>query len=442
MKRARALRWFLFLFIVAGIWGWLSSGSPVYARLVYISTALLACSAVWTAFALRGISISREARNLRASMGDVFEERYQVINRTWPGVLWLEIVNHSPLPRSSGSASGSRVLTNIGAHQKRFYTTRTLLTRRGAYPLGPTEFNSGDPFGLFFARRSIQARDTLIVLPMTVRITTFPPPPGILAGGKTIRQKSTDVTPHAAGVREYVPGDPMKRIHWPSSAHRGRFMVKEFEQDPQADIWIFLDAQREVHIGKAEMTPGVEDENWWLRRLKVALPKDSFEYAVSAAASLASFFLSERRAVGLACAGGKLTVVSAERGERQMGKILETLAFVQPQGTLPIQSLVDMQGKLLPQGSGVVLLTASTRPELLLAAEDLQRRNLRPIVVLMKPETFGGMDGSEKVAAGLLHRNIPVCPVAFGDDLGVQLALPATYFQRPYLSRSYFFPRA
>jgi uncharacterized protein (DUF58 family) len=146
----------------------------------------------------------------------------------------------------------------------------------------------------------------------------------------------------------------------------------------------------------------------------------------------------ERRAVGLACAAGKYTVVSAERGERQVNKIMETLAFLQPDGTMPLFGLVTMRAKLLPIGTGVILITSSTKPELLLAVEDLQRRNLRPVVVLIKPETFNGVGESGSIVAGLLRRNVPVCPVGFGDDLSIQLALPVVYFQRPYLPKSYF----
>ena len=267
-------------------------------------------------------------------------------------------------------------------------------------------------------KKVVTARDTLVILPMTFPISVFPPPPGLLPGGKAIRQRSFDMTPNAAEVREYVPGDPMKRIHWPSTAHRGQFMVKEFEQDPQADIWIFLDAYRPVHFSMPEPPVPYQAENMWLRRPKVSLPKDTFEYAVSAAASLARFFLMDKRAVGLACAAGKFFVVSSERGERQINKIMETLAFLQPEGTMPLLDLVNIQAKLLPIGSGVIIITPSTRPDLFLALEDLQRRNLRPVVVLIKSETFGGQGETEKIVASLVSRNIPVCQIGFGDDLG------------------------
>jgi len=438
MKSTLAFRWLLGGIIFFGLVGWVVTGLLLYARLAYMGLLLVVGAGILAVISMRGIHLNRQARILRASMGDVFEEHFEVRNATWPACLWLEIINRSNLPM----AGGSRLLTSIGAHQRRFYTARTLLYQRGAFLLGPTSMASGDPFGLFTIRKLVPAKDTLVVLPMTAPINDFPPPPGLLPGGKTIRQRTSDMTPHAAGVREYVPGDPMKRIHWPSTAHRGRFMVKEFEQDPQADIWLFLDAQKEVQTSLSVQAVAFSEDGWWLRRPNVALPRDSFEYGISTAASLASYFLMERRAVGLACAAGKFNVVSAERGERQVNKIMETLAFLQPEGTMPMLGLVTMRAKLLPIGTGVILITPSTRPELLLAVEDLQRRNLRPVVVLIKAETFGGTGESKSIIAGLLRRNVPVCPVGFGDNLSVQLTLPAVYFKRQYLPKTYFSVRA
>jgi len=434
MRLTLTLRWLLAGLILFGLVGWAVTGQLIYARMAYLSLLLVLGAGIWTYFSVRGIHLNRQARILRASMGDVFEEHFEVRNSAWLTCPWLEILNQSNLPM----AGGSRLLTAIGPQQRRFYTARTLLNRRGAFLLGPTSMASGDPFGLFTIHKQFPARGTLVVLPMTVSIKDFPPPPGILPGGRAIRLRTSDVTPHAAGVREYVPGDPMKRIHWPSTAHRGRFMVKEFEQDPQADIWLFLDAQREVQASLSEQVAAFSEAGWWLRRPNVSLPRDSFEYGVSAAASLANYFLLERRAVGLACAAGKAIVVPAERGERQVNKIMETLAFLQPDGTMPLLGLVTMRAKLLPIGTGVILITPSTRPELLLAVEDLQRRNLRPVVVLIKPETFGGVEESDSIVSGLLQRQIPVCSIGLGDDLTVQLALPVIYLQRRFQPKSFF----
>ncbi len=435
MKFTPASRGLLALMMVIGVVGWAVTGLSLYARLVYLAVLSIAGTAIWAILSIQGIKFQRTTRSLRASMGEIFEENFEVRKDAWPGTAWLEVYNRSPLPM----AAGSRLLTRLGRRQHRFYAARTLLTRRGSFLLGPTTLTSGDPLGIFVIKRNISATETLIVMPKVFPISTFPPPPGLLPGGKSIRQRSQDVTPHAAGVREYVTGDPMKRIHWPSTARRDQFMVKEFEQDPQADIWLFLDGESGIQASLPEenIRP-FQTDGWWLRRPTVSLPRDTFEYGISAAASLASFFLTDKRAVGLVCAGGKITVVSSERGVRQFNKVMETLALLQPEGYIPLHGLVDMQAKRLPIGSGVILITSSTRPELILAVEELHRRNLRPVVVLIHPETFGGREGSDLIVEGLLRTNIPVCQISYGDNLGLQLALPSAYFQYHYLATSAF----
>lgn len=433
MKNYAGIRWIFLLVAVLGGLGKAATGQIAYARLMYVSLLLLLVSFVWSVFSLRGVKLHREARVQRASVGDIFEEHYEISSGAWLGCAWLEVANQSTLPL----ASGSRLITRIGPRKKRFYSARSLLVKRGAYPLGPTSLSSGDPFGLFSRKRLIPANETLVVLPMTVDISTFPPPEGLLPGGKMIRQKTMDVTPHAAGVREYVPGDPMKRIHWKSTARRGRFMVKEFEQDPQSDIWLFLDAQCNYHYNKdAPLPDAFNQESFILKRPKVTLPCDSFEYAVSAVASLARFFLTEKRAVGLACASRHFTIMSAERGERQLGKILETLAFIKADGAMPMLGLVTMQAKLLPLGSAVMLFTSAANADLLSAIEVLQRKNLIPMVVLFGGDSFGGkVNNDELLIDHLLKCNIPLCKIDYGDDLGSRLALPATYYQKRYNSR-------
>lgn len=420
--------------LLIGLAGWIISGELVYTRLAYLGGFLLAGAGLWTIFSMRGVQLNRKTRTLRASMGDVFEEYYEIKKNAWPGCPWLEVINQSSLP----NASGSKLMTRIGAHQLRYYNARTLLTKRGAFVLGPTTLTSGDPFGIFRIQKQLTTTDTLVILPMTFPIQQFPPPPGLLPGGKAIRRRTVDVTPHAAEIREYIPGDPMKRIHWPSTAHRGQFMVKEFEQDPQSDIWLFLDAYGPIQTSNPDRETPFQNENLWIRRPKITLPKDTFEYGVSIAASLATLFLTDRRAVGLASAAGRIVVVPAERGDRQIHKIMETLAFLRPEGVMPLPGLVTVQAKLLPIGSGIILITPSARPDILAAVEDLQRRNLKPSVILINAETFGGRGNPVEVAANLLSRDIPVCQINFGDDLGKQLASSSAFFRHSKTSRSHY----
>lgn len=252
----------------------------------------------------------------------------------------------------------------------------------------------------------------------------------MLPGGKAIRRKSYEVTPHASGVREYVTGDPFKRIHWPSTARRGRLMVKEFEQDPQSELWIFLDAQAGIQAEQESQEAQVWNDWMFSRRPKIKLAASTIEYGVCLAASLAHYFIEQRRAVGLVTNGPVYTVIPAERSERQESKVLETLVFVTAEGQLSLASLVDLQSPQMPPGASAVLITPSSRRDVLLAVELLQRRNLRPLVLLLMAHSFGGPPGSEALAEKLEERGVWVCKIYQNSNLTETLQSFAHSYQQ------------
>ena len=416
MRTSRILAFILFL---GGLIGVVIGAREIFTRLLYIGVLLVLVSWIWTQVSLRGVDINRRARSLRASVGDVFEEHFELTNESRWGKLWIEVANDTNMK----GAAGSRLLTMVGKGQRRTYIARTWLNRRGGFKLGPTRLTSGDPFGLFRKERLVPAEHSLVVLPMIYEISSFISPPGLLPGGQVIRRKALDVTPHASGVREYVPGDPMKRIHWPTTARRGQLIVKEFEQDPQAEVWLFLDSQAGVHAEKPHEQPGLQSDGWIFdQRPEFKLAPSTLEYAISVAASLAHYFILQRRAVGLVTVGRSYTVIPAERSERQESKILETLAFIEAESDLSISGLAAAQAGQLPQGSSAILVTPTVDPELLATVDDLQRRNLRPVVVLLMANSFGGAAGSERLSASLLERNVPVCNIYCEADLSIELS--------------------
>jgi uncharacterized protein (DUF58 family) len=414
-------RVFVLLIIAVGGIGTMVNGAIYFVRLLYLGALLLILAWILTILSLRGLKIERRARSSRAGVGDVFEEHFEISNNSLITKLWLEVANETKIP----NATGSRIITLLRGRQKRSYTARTWLISRGGFTLGPTTITSGDPFGIFRVSKHFPATSNLIVFPMLFQVRDFLSPPGLLPGGKAIRRKSIDITPHAAGVREYVPGDPMKRIHWPTSVRRNQLMVKEFEQDPQAEVWFFLDTHRSVHAAKSGefyATPPLDDL-LLLRRRKVKLPPSTLEYSISITASLAHYFIEQRRAVGVVTASEHAyKVIPAERSERQEGKILEALSFLQAESNITLPSLVSAQIGQLPQGSSAILVTPMAWPELLIAVDSLQRRNLRPVVVLLMARSFGSHQSNDELAQSLVARNVPVCPVYCEADLSETLS--------------------
>lgn len=408
----------LALFAASLIAAYLTPQSVVYQRLAVLIGLVLAISWLWALMSIRRVSVRRVARVFRMQLGQLFEERFEINNESRWVRVWFELEDASALPGNTGS----RVLSMIGPRRSRSYVARTMLARRGAFELGPTIISSGDPFGLFLFKTTFPATRKLEVLPHFVDLNNFITPIGLLAGGQALRKKTVEVTPYAAGIREYAPGDSLNRIHWKSTARRDQLMVKEFEQDPQADVWIFLDGFYSIHSGELEPEPSGEDRFWlWTSRRKVTIPPHTFEYAVSSAASIAAYFIRQGRSVGFACAGQTFAVLPAGRGERQLSKILEMLAFVECQGKLPIEALVQSQASQLTRGSSAVLVTTTCASSIPVAVEELQHRGTRPMVVLMDSESFGGYGTYEETAGYLLSAGIALKHVKLRDDLKTAL---------------------
>ena len=427
------------LLIFTGLFGTVVTGAEFYSHILGLGLLLRVGAWIWVRVGARSLRLTRTGDFTRSSVGDIFKEQFEIINTSRLPGLWVELYNEMPLP----TAAGSRLLTRLLPHEKQTYIARTWLTRRGAFPVGPTILVASDPLGLFRVRRRFPVEKTLVILPMTFPIASFLSPPGLLPGGHVIRRKSMDITPHAAGVREYVPGDPLKRIHWPTSVRRGQLMVKEFELDPQAQVWLFLDAQQKVQAQKSFVMPEMPVENLlFSRKPKLTLPPSTLEYGISITASLAHYFIGQNRAVGLVTEDRAYTMISAERSERQENKILETLAYLEGKGDLSIAALAGAQSIQLPQGSSMILVTPTVSLDVLMAADELQRRNLRPVIVLLVAESFGGNKGSDQLARQLMEHRVPVCLVYCDSDLGGTLSTfssnnisqDATLWQRPTLS--------
>ena len=406
------------ILLVISLLGGVISGAVFYYRLAYLWIFLLAASWLLSKFSLRGLELRRTARSQRSQVGQIFEERFEVRNSSRLPRLWLEVRDSSTLPGSRGS----QVLSMIGGRESRSYLVRTRLKKRGVFPLGETTLASGDLFGLFPVSHTFPAQESLLVYPMMVDVQAFPSPMGWLSGGEALRRRTHQITANASGVREYAPGDPMNRIHWLSTARRNRVMVKEFELDPMAEVWIFVDAYRHVHFALPTPEITLDERDMWRASVQIPLPPSTEEYAVSVAASLARFYLQRGRVVGLVSAGQNLSLLSAERGGRQLGKVLEVLALLQADGRLTIESLIQAEVQAIPRGSTVVLITPDQGDGVALSTELLIRRGMRPVVVLLDSASFGGIKGVERVENDLRLMRVPVCRIANGDNLAERLS--------------------
>jgi uncharacterized protein (DUF58 family) len=422
LKRSRIV---LVLWIVVAV-GAIGSGRALVYNLWYLLTALLAFSYLWAWTSLQGVQVERHTRTGRSQVGKLMEERLVVENRGLLPKLWLEVRDHSTLP----DHRVSQVISPLGARRVYARTIQTRCLQRGRFTLGPLTLVSSDPFGLFEKSQDLEVPEerSIIVYPATVDVPSFAPLVGFLPGGDTMRRRTPYVTTNVSGVRDYTPGDSFNRLHWPSTARTGRLISKEFELDPTADVWLFLDLER---AAQAEMVwPGFagrsEPRLPWEPGPALSLVPSTVEYGVTIAASLARHFIARDRAVGLIAYSRHREVIPADRGERQLTKVLETLAVIRAEGRVPISEVITAEGSYLGRNTTVVVVTATERSFWIAAARDLNQRGIRVIAVLMDPQSFGYPRSNEVLTGELAVSGIPTYVVREGDDLSNALAMPHT----------------
>jgi uncharacterized protein (DUF58 family) len=396
MVRSRTVPVVVVLFALCIIFAY-ATGFWLLFRLAYVLLIAVPLSYVWAKFNIRGLEVTVERLVDRAQVGQYAEERITLEN---PGLLpkiWLEVEDPSPLP----DHHQGRVVTLPGK-TRRTWRTRTLLTRRGVYPVGPITVTSGDPFGLFRISRTYGHAGSIIVYPGFIDLPHFTVPPANLPGEGRFRKRTHDVTPNAAGVREYEYGDSLSRIDWKSTARMDRLMVKMFELDPASDIWIAMDLQASVQAGSGD--------------------ESTEEYAVKIAASVARFFLNANRNVGYMAFGSRLDIIEGERGGQQMTHILEALAMSNAVGDVPVGDLLNVEGRRFGRHTTLIVITPSMDQTWVMSLLALSQRGVKVAVVLLEASTFGSAESSLMVVSSLAAADVWTYLVKKGDDLSNALA--------------------
>jgi uncharacterized protein (DUF58 family) len=410
-----------FLALLAFVAG-LITGRELLFTLAYLLGLLLILSFAWASINLNGVHLSRVTRVRRTQVGRPLEERFTVRNTTVVPKLWLEVRDYATLPYHYSS----HVVNGLGPRQSYSWRVTTICQQRGRYQLGPIRLRTSDPFGLFPMERDLTPTSNVVVFPMTFDIHQFALPVGILPGGDALRRRTHYITTNASGVRDYEPGDSFNRIHWRSTARRDRLIVKEFELDPLADIWIVPDMSVYGHVAPrkpvAPPQPPPGDIPGWLKMQDFRLPESTEEYTVTIAASVSQFFLRRDRAVGMLAYGQSNEILQPDRGERQFNRILETLAVLRAEGDVPIQDMLHAESHLFPRGTTLIVVTPNAREEWALGARQLTRRGLRMVTILLNPTSFYGSRSAEPLYHLLRANGQVVYMVNNGDDLSSALS--------------------
>lgn len=276
-----------------------------------------------------------------------------------PAQVQLEVDNLSRLPAPAfdvveqvdGTPCPVRVpAIGPGGHQAR--QLRITTPRRGLIRLGPVIIERSDPLGLLRRARRLSGQAWLWIRPRVHPARALP-----LGVVLDFEGRLTELAPAGstafASLREYLPGDDPRHIHWRSSARVGTLVVREHVDTTEPAIAIVLDTRAAV------------------------LDRATFEAAVEVAASVAVASRRVEHQVTLAADGEDRYAVAQAGGY----EVLDRLAAVTRTRTADPAGLARLAERARPGGSLVVI--SGDQPELVARLAPVRRRFARVVIVML-----------------------------------------------------------
>ena len=342
------------VYLVDPYQGWLVLGSGL--------GSLLVCSFLWAHSLKNHLELLHERRYGWAKVGDRLEERFEMRNTGWLPAVWVDVRYLTTMP---GYHPGRAVGVPAGSDLR--WTTNGVCTQRGVFTLGPLELHTGDPLGIFGVEFVYAATTTLLVTPPVLPLPAIRIAPGGRAGDGQVRQHAFWTSVSVSNVREYVPGDSVRMIHWPTTARKGDYYVRLLEPTPAGDWWIFLDLDIRHQAGEGYFS--------------------TEEHAVVLAASLAEIGLQRGHAVGLVTQGPDLSWLPPHVGEAQHQKIMHALALA-GRAELSLASMLAKARPAFRQNPSLILITANLSGEWIPDLLPLVKRRILPSVLLFNPADY------------------------------------------------------
>ena len=333
-----------------------------------LSLLLLATgmAALWSRWALRGVSYERALSHTHAFVGDEIELTIRIANRKLlpiaslhvrervPAALELVGVAMQPADRRTVRILGRT--TALRWYERVVWRYRVRCPARGAFRFGPAQLFSGDPFGIFDTAESPADFSALVVYPKLLPLEELGLPANAPLGDVRVGQLFRDPL-RTIGVRAYHPDDPLKDVHWAATARTGTLQTRVYEPTTSRSVAIFLDLDT-------------------FERYYEGIDAAQGERLISAAATLAQRLLAEGSAVGLYVNGAPaefehLVRLPPGRSPAQLELIMETLARLTLYSVTSMGRLMALSAGDLPVGATLLLVSAiapdATRAALLRA---------------------------------------------------------------------------
>ena len=243
-------------------------------------------------------------------------------------------------------------------------------TRWGAFAVGPALVRARDAFGFHTWETTVGRAQPLRVYPgiETMRSLLEPLETQVYVGNQVSRARADGI--EFAEIREWTPGDSLRRVNWRASAKNqrggGELWVNEQHPERNTDIVLFLDTFADVRSGS----------------------RGTLDMTVRAAASLAHRYLERKDRVALVSFGGFLSWLLPASGTRQLYRIVDSLLQMDVVLSFASKDIDVLPPRTLPAKALVLALSPLLDARSAAALVDLRARGYDLVVVEVSPVPF------------------------------------------------------
>jgi len=363
--------------------GAVAGSIPIIALGVLIGAVCYGAT-LWARFSLRRVTYERIIPEDHVFPGERIELRLRLTNQKPLPLTWAEVYERFSaglIVDDEGSrtpgAEGASVLewrTSLGSHQRVTRAYEMHAGDRGVYTIGGARLRSGDPLGLFESESSEERHRRVVIYPRTAPLGDLALSPrhpyGEDAGGSRIYEDPSRIL----GLRDYMPGDSLRRIDWNATARLGRLQSRIYDPSSSRHLLICLNTQTTTPLWAGVVT-------------------ELLERSITVAASVARDAYDKRHSVGLIATSSlpdadRAVRVAPGRRPEQFIRILEALAVITPFVLEPLAAMLDREEHRVVAGTTLVVVTAIMTEELAATLLRLRRRRHAVVVLSTSGDTW------------------------------------------------------
>ena len=220
------------------VFGWTWS----YEELLIVAMAILVVVvlAIWVSRRPLRAAVTRQVIPLRVARGDQITIVHRVRNDgRFP-------TGNALIVDQCGDAESYTAIRPVAANSMEEFPTTLATNRRGVFPVGPFRIERIDPFSLAVGSRRDSAVGSVTVHPKVYKLVGPSGVARIVESDSVLRRAAADPMSGFVSLRDYVPGDDPRTIHWPTTARVGTLMVRENVEVRRPEFTVIIDASSDV----------------------------------------------------------------------------------------------------------------------------------------------------------------------------------------------------